>query len=67
MIDNLAAFPFLQEQFLLNGLKTELAAYLAASTGVAPDIDLLQWWKDHQEHLPNWLSAMPKFVLVQPS
>ena len=38
--------------------------YVAAVEDISPDIDVLQWWKNHQNDLPRWSAA---FILVKPS
>ena len=38
--------------------------YVAAVEDISPDIDVLQWWKNHQNDLPRWSAA---FISVKPS
>ena len=38
--------------------------YVAAVEDISPDIDILQWWKNHQNDLPRWSAA---FISVKPS
>ena len=38
--------------------------YVAAFEDVSPDIDVLQWWKNHQNDLPRWSAV---FISVKPS
>ena len=38
--------------------------YVAAVEDISPDIDVLQWWKNHQNDLPRWSAA---FMSVKPS
>ena len=49
-VDELASFPFLNEPTILTNLKSELHVYVAAVEDISPDIDILQWWKNHQNH-----------------
>ena len=35
--------------------------------GVASTVDVMQWWKGHEQELPHWASACKLIVLVQPS
>ena len=34
---------------------------------VASTVDVMQWWKGHEQELPHWASAFKLIVLVQPS
>lgn len=65
-IDALKAFPFLDDNTLLDGLKQELPSYLAKATDVRPSIDILQWWKNNAQELPMWSNDTSKVALVQP-
>ena len=64
-LDTLNSFPFLHDS--LNGLKSELPAYLAASEDVSPDFCPLEFWKRHKNSLPSWVAVVRKVLLVQPS
>lgn len=66
-IDSLGAFPFLNNQSILNNLKVELPNYLALAQDVSPDYDTLNWWKGHSQELPYWSTAAKNVVLVQHS
>ena len=66
-IDMVRSIPFLNSQEVLNDLKTELPAYLAAAEDVSPEIDTLHWWKAHESTLPKWAEATRKVLLLQPS
>ena len=66
-VDGLRAFPFLRNEALLTGMKSELATYLTSASDVGPDIDPLSWWKRHCADLPNWASALRQVLLIQPS
>ena len=60
-IDNLKVFPFLKDR--LEELKRELPK----PDGVSPELDKLEWWKNHQLELPNWSRACKTTLLIQPS
>jgi hypothetical protein len=63
-VENLRIFPFLNNYVAINGLKS---AYLATSEDVSPEVDKLEWWRKHEDTLPNWASACKTTLLVQPS
>ena len=48
-------------------LNHNLATYLAKADAVDPQMDVLEWWKDNAEDLPNWSCAAKKVVPTQPS
>ena len=56
-IDSLSVIPFLNNPDTIASLKTELPIYLAKSDAVDPNVNILEWWKDNEEDLPNWSSA----------
>ena len=66
-IDSLLVFPFLDSQPMIDGLKAELPAYLAAAEDVSTEIEPVAWWKSHSTELPKWADAFRYIVLVQPS
>ena len=66
-INSVKAFPFLDSQTVLNGLKQELPSYLAKVVDLDPAIDILQWWHRNESDLPCWAAAARKVLLVQPS
>ena len=66
-IDCLRAFPFLNSSTIIDGLKSEVAAYLAPAEDVFTQIDPIVWWKLHETELPNWAKACRMVLLVQPS
>lgn len=66
-VDSLGAFPFLNNQFILNSLKVELPTYLALVQDVSPEYDTLSCWKGPSQDLPCWSSAARDVALVQPS
>jgi len=63
-LNSVKAFPFLDLQTILDGLKQELPSYQAK---VDPAIDILQWWHQNECDLPCWAAAARKVFLVQPS
>ena len=66
-IDCLKAFPFLNSQPTIDGLKSEIPTYMAASEDVPTDINPVAWWKSHAMELPKWANAFRLVLLVQPS
>ena len=66
-IDCLKAFPFLNSQLIIDGLKSEIPTYMAASEDVSVEIDPIAWWKNHAMELPKWASAFRLLALVQPT
>ena len=65
-IEYLRIFPFLNSDYIIHELKSELPKYLAAAEDVAPIADK-SWWKRNEEVLPNWSSTCKSVLLVQPS
>ena len=67
-IDSLTAFPFLNSE-VIDGLKSELPEYLAAAEDVSDKVDVIEWWKSHEENgrLPYWTRTCRLVLLVQPS
>ncbi len=66
-LDCLKAFPFLNSDNIMKGLKAELPAYLAHAVGVSSDTNPLLWWKEERKYLPFWSDAIRKVLLIQPS
>ena len=68
-VDELKVYPFLNEQTILDNLKSELSVYMAKAAGVTPvpAAEVLTWWKNHSNELPHWSDALKKVLLVQPS
>lgn len=76
-IQQLRAFPFLDEDGIIDGLCQELATYLACAEGVsfrgeslahlAAIAKKVEWWKHNAEKLPQWAKAVKLVLLVQPS
>ena len=50
-------------------MKEELPKYLALADSTAPDdsAEILPWWKQYSQDLPNWSGAASLVILVQPS
>lgn len=63
----LKTIPFLNSQQQLDGLKSELPAYLARAADTDQQFDILEWWKRNASDLPNWSAAAKKILLIQPS
>ena len=53
VVNELKAFPFLDNRILLDNLKSELPKYLAKVADVSPNIDPLIWWKNHSSDLSH--------------
>ena len=68
-VEALRIFPFLDDDGIINGLKAELPAYLAATEDVVINTEdrKVEWWHNHKDQLPHWASAVKKVLLVQPS
>ena len=66
----LKAFPFLNSQPTIDGLKSEIPTYMAASEDVPillTDINPVAWWKSHAMELLKWANAFRLVLLLQPS
>ena len=59
-------FPFI-DTILLEQLKGELAAYMAAAEDILQDTDVCEWWKRHDGEIPSWAKACKLILLIQPS
>lgn len=66
-IDNLRVFPMLDNDAALDALKKELPRYMAIADGVSVLVKKTDWWKTHENELPNWSTACRMALLVQPS
>ena len=66
-LDSLLAFPFFSAISDLEGLKGELATYLATAEGVDVTLDPVEWWRKNATLLPAWAAAAKKVLAVQPS
>ena len=56
-IDSLSVFPFLNSD-LISSLKSELPDYLAEAEGTLEQVDILRWWKAHEENLCNCATGL---------
>lgn len=65
-IDSLNIFPFI-DAALLDQLKQELPIYLAAAEGISSDVQVMDWWKIHENEISTWSTACKHILLVQPS
>ena len=65
-INIVLAFPFFNSGSVVS-LQGELPTYLSLSADVDANVDVLKWWKDHHEELPQWSLAALKVLLIQPS
>ena len=65
-IDTPTAFPYLNVNSIIDGLKSELLAYFMATEDVSTGIDVIEWKKLHEQELRNWEYAF-RLVLVQPT
>lgn len=63
MVDLLRVFKFLDNDLVINELKSELPAYLATTEDVAVDVLPLTWWEHNAETLPCWAKACKKVIL----
>ena len=53
-MDQLKMFP----SSAISSLKSELPQYLAISADLSPGFDRVDWWKRHEQDLPNWSNQM---------
>ena len=65
-IDTLCCFPFFDTS-KVDELKSELPYFMAAAGGVSSVVNVLEWWKGHEQELPHWAAAFKLIALVQPS
>ena len=54
-LETLCAFQFLNSTQVLDGLKSELPRYVAASEDLSKQIDFIQRWSSHETDIPNGL------------
>ncbi|PFX14310.1 DNA-directed primase/polymerase protein [Stylophora pistillata] len=68
-VESLRAFPFLDSDAIINGLKAELPVYLAAAedVNVLSEEQKVEWWHRQEERLPRWATAVKQVLLIQPS
>ena len=69
LVKSLRAFPFLDSDAIIDGLKAEFPAYMAAPEDVVISTEekKVEWWCGHEDQLPHWASAVKQVLLVQPS
>ena len=65
-LSSLSAFPCFDSE-AIEGIKSELPTYLAATEGVAPQFDPCEWWKYRSADIPMWARSSQKIALIQPS
>ena len=65
-LDALSVFPFI-DTILLEQLKGELAAYMAAAEDISQGTDVCEWWKRHDGEIPSWAKVCKLILLIQPS
>ena len=63
----LTSIPFLNDPTTIANLKKELPVYLAKCDSVSSTVNMLDWWKQNEDVLPNWSSAARRTMLIQPS
>ena len=68
-VESLRAFPFLDSNAIINGLKAEPPVYLAAAedVNVLNEKQKVEWWHRQEERLPRWATAVKQVLLIQPS
>ena len=67
-LDSLAIFPFIRsDPSLLLSLKTELPTYLSKAEDTTPEVNVLNWWRRHENDLPTWSCVCRSILTVQPS
>ena len=52
-IDDFKVFPFFSGDII----EKEFPSYIATTTGIAVDINILEWWSRHENQLPFWSSG----------
>ena len=63
-VDELQCFSF--DSSLLEGLKAELATYLARCDDVSTETPICDWWRNHESEIPKWAEACKRILLCQP-
>ena len=43
------------------------ARIIGSVGGVSSTVDMLEWWKGHEQELPHWVAAFKLIALIQPS
>ena len=67
MVNSLSEIAFLNDQTILNNLKSELPQYIAKAAETSPEVDVMSWWFEHSDELPHWSAAAKMVALIQPS
>ena len=68
-VESLKAFPLLDSDEIINGLKAKLPDYSAAAedVNVLNEEQKVEWWHRQEERLPRWATAVKQDLLIQPS
>ena len=66
-LDTLRTFPCLDEDTIIDSLKSKLPEYMAKAEDVAPSISRTDWWNHHMSELSNLSNACKLSLLFQPS
>lgn len=68
-VESWKAFPFLESDAIINGLKAELPVYLAAAehVNVLNEEQKVEWWHRQEELRPGWATAVKQVLLIRPS
>ena len=67
MVNSPSEIAFLNDQTILNNLKSELPQYIAKAAETSPEIDVTSWWVEHADELPHWSTVVKMVALIQPS
>ena len=65
-LTSLSTISFITEPELSN-LKQEFPQYVAAVENVSSDLDVVLFWKQHANNIPNRKEVAAKLLLLQPS
>jgi hypothetical protein len=65
-VDTLRSFKFLDNNQIVDDLKSELPIYLALTKDIL-EVDSLIWWEKNGKKIPFWANACKKILLCQPS
>ena len=65
-LTSLSTISFITEPVLSN-LKQEFPQYVAAVEDISSDLDVVLFWKQHANNIPNWKEVAAKLLLLQPS
>ena len=67
MVSSLSEIAFLNNQTILNNMKSELPQYIAKAAETSPEVDVMSWWVEHAAELPHWSATAKMVALIQPS